>query len=131
MKKLVFGKKLSRGRSSREMLFVSLVEGLIGNGKIVTTKAKAKAVAGFADKLVTLAKKGTLSSKRLILKKLKNSKLSSKLWQDIAKLFEDRNGGYTRIVPLVSRKGDLAKMVRLEWTSKKKDENLSTKTKRN
>ena len=135
MRKREFGKKLSRERGSREALFVSLVESLVKNRKINTTKAKAKAISGYVDKLVNLAKKDTLAGKRQVLKNLRgNKEIATILWKDIAKLFADKTGGYTRIVPLVSRKGDMAEMVRMEWTnkeSKSKDENLSTKTKGN
>lgn len=69
------------------------------------------------DRLVVIAKKGTLASKRQILKRLKNNKdVSTALWTDIAKTFANRPSGFTRIIPLVARKGDLAEMVRLEWT---------------
>ncbi len=139
MIKRVFGRKLSRERSSRELLFVSLVESLVHHGQIKTTKAKAKSIIGLIDRLVVLAKKGTLASKRQILKRLKgNKEISTLLWTNIAKIFETRNGGYTRIIPLTQRKGDMAEMVRIEWTEKmksnvgatKKNENISTKTKR-
>lgn len=133
MTKKVFGRKLSRERSSRELLFVSLVESLVLHGKIKTTKAKAKSIIGLIDRLVVLAKKGTLASKRQVLKRLKgNKEVSTLLWTNIAKTFETRNGGYTRIIPLTQRKGDMAEMVRIEWTDEiKKDvKNVSTKTKR-
>lgn len=116
MKKRVFGRKLSRERSSRELLFVSLVENLVLNNKIVTTKAKAKSIQGMIDRLVVLAKKQTLASKRNILSKLKGKKeVSTILWRDIATSFVNRVSGFTRIVALPQRKGDMAEMVRLEW----------------
>lgn len=116
MNKRVFGKKLSRERSSRELLFVSLVESLVLNGKINTTKAKAKAIIGLIDRLVVLAKKGTLASKRQVLKRLKgNKETSTRLWTEVATTFANRPSGFTRIVPLTQRKGDMAEMVRLEW----------------
>lgn len=128
MRKRVFGKKLSRERGSREALFISLVESLVVNRRIDTTKAKAKSILGFVDKLVNLAKKDTLAGKRQVLSNLKgNKEVATILWRDIAKMFTNKTGGYTRIVPLVSRKGDMAEMVRLEWTY----ENLPTKTKGN
>lgn len=149
MNKRVFGTKLSRERSSRELLFVSLIENLIFHGRIKTTKAKAKAVVGLVDRLVTLAKKDTLASKRQVLKRLKNNKeISTILWTDVAKTFANRPSGFTRTIPLIARKGDLADMVRLEWTDavvrtekikkekikkvaiKKDVKNISTKTKR-
>lgn len=116
MKKKVFGRKLSRERSSRELLFVSLVENLVLNNKIVTTKAKAKSIQGMIDSLVVLAKKQTLASKRNILRKLKGKKEASTiLWRDIATTFTSRVSGFTRIISLPQRKGDMADMVRLEW----------------
>lgn len=119
MNKRVFGKKLSRERSSRELLFVSLVESLVLNDKINTTKAKAKAIVGLVDRLVVLAKKETLASKRQILKRLKgNKEVSTKLWTNIATTFANRPSGFTRVVPLTQRKGDMAEMVRLEWVEK-------------
>lgn len=118
MKKKVFGRKLSRERSSRELLFVSLVENLVLNNKIVTTKAKAKSIQGMIDGLVVLAKKQTLASKRNILKKLKGKKeISTILWRDVANAFQDRVSGFTRIISLPQRKGDMAEMVRLEWVN--------------
>lgn len=117
MNKRVFGTKLSRERSSRELLFVGLVENLVRHGRIKTTKAKAKAIVGLIDRLVVIAKKDTLHSKRQILKRLKNNKdVATMLWTDVAKTFVNRTSGFTRIIPLVARKGDLAEMVRLEWT---------------
>jgi len=68
MNKRTFGTKLSRERSSRELLFVGLVENLVLHGRIKTTKAKAKAIVGLIDRLVVIAKKNTLASKRQILK---------------------------------------------------------------
>lgn len=116
MRKKVFGAKLSRERATRGALFVSLVESLVIYGSIKTTKPKAKAIIGMVDKLVILSKKGTLASKRQILKKLRgNKKVSTLLWTDIAKTFAHRRSGFTRIVPLLQRKGDLAQMVRLEF----------------
>jgi large subunit ribosomal protein L17 len=126
MKKKIFGRKLSRERASREALFVSLVENFILNGKITTTKAKAKAVVGLIDGLVVLSKKTTLGARRLILKKVRgNTKVLAKLSKE-AENFKDRIGGYTKLIPLPNRKGDMAKMVRIEWV-KNKNENLSTK----
>ncbi|AKM82971.1 50S ribosomal protein L17 [Candidatus Woesebacteria bacterium RIFOXYC1_FULL_31_51] len=134
MVKKVFGKKLSRERATREALFVSLVESLVINKKINTTRAKAKAVIGLIDRLVSLAKKGTLASKRQILKRLKgNKKIATIIWTEVVNYFPERNSGFTRIIPISQRKGDLAKMVRLEWTEVKlkkeelKKEDLKTK----
>ena len=143
MIKRVFGKKLSRERASREALFVSLVENLVLKKTINTTKAKAKSIVGLIDHLVVLAKKQTLASKRQILKKLRgNKEVATLLWTEVVEYFPNRNSGFTRIIPLKQRKGDMAEMVRLEWTeikvkaekTKSKDKadvkNIPTKTKR-
>jgi large subunit ribosomal protein L17 len=119
MNKKVFGRKLSRSRPAREALFTSLTRSLILNGKIETTKAKAKAVIGSAEKMVTLAKKGGVSAKRNVLADLDNSKeATEKLFSAIAKAFTSRNSGFIRIISLPRRHGDNAEMVRLEWTEK-------------
>ena len=116
MRKKVFGRKLSRERSSREAFFVTLAENLVVHKKIITTKAKAKALIPLIDKLVVLSKKGTLVSKRNVLSKLRgNKKVATILWRDIAKEFDDRNSGFTRIVTLPNRLGDMAAMVRMEF----------------
>jgi|WetSurSiteA1Bulk_404760.scaffolds.fasta_scaffold15053_2 large subunit ribosomal protein L17 len=129
MRKMVFGRKLSRGKKSREALIRSLIKALIGVGKIETTKAKAKAIQGQVDKLVTMAKKNTLSSRRRVLAYLANDrKATDNLVSNIAPVFKDRKGGYTRIILLGKRLGDAAEMARLEWveqgqviTSKKEE----------
>ncbi len=117
MIKKVFGRKLGRGRAAREALFASLTRAIVLNGKISTTKAKAKAVQGDVEKVVTLARKGTLSARRQALSMLDNSKETvDKLFSQIAESFKNRNSGFTRIINLVPRKGDNTSMARLEWT---------------
>ncbi len=119
MNKKVFGRKLSRSRPAREALFASLTRSLILNGKIETTKAKAKAVIGSAEKMVTLAKKGGVTERRMVLARLDNKKDAvERLFGDIAKAFSDRNSGFLRIISLPRRRGDNAEMARLEWTEK-------------
>lgn len=119
MKKKVFGRKLGRSRPAREALFASLGRAMILNGKIVTTYAKAKAVQGDLEKFVTLSKKGDLASRRRVLASLDNSRKSvDVLFQKIGPAFAKRTSGYTRITLLPVRKGDNAKMVRIEWTEK-------------
>jgi len=133
MRKMVFGKKLSRGKKGREALLRSLVRAIVISGKIVTTKAKAKAIIGQVDKIVTLAKKGTLDSRRRVLAFLGNDRdTAERLVNTLAPSFSQRNSGYTRIILLPSRKGDNAQMARLEWVDeiKTKNENIPTKSKR-
>lgn len=117
MNKKVFGRKLSRSRPAREALFASLVRSLILNGKMETTKAKAKAVQGEVDKFVTLAKKADLQSKRIILAKLDNAwDALDALYQKVVPSFPNKTSGYTRIISLPTRRGDNARMVRMEWS---------------
>jgi len=119
MKKKVFGRKLSRDRGSRQALFRSLLKALILHGSIKTTKAKAKAIQPEVDRLVTLAKKGEPSARRQVYSFLANDKESvNKLFGEISEAFTDRAGGFTRITNLPRRRGDLAEVVRLEWSQK-------------
>jgi len=119
MNKKVFGRKLSRSRPAREALFASLAQALIKNGKIETTRAKAKAVAPSVEKMVTLAKKAEISGRRRVLSMLDGSKESMEmLFGAISKAFASKGSGYTRIISLPRRRGDNAEMVRLEWTEK-------------
>lgn len=119
MNKKVFGRKLSRSRPAREALFASLAKALIKNGKIETTRAKAKAVVPDVEKMVTLAKKAEVSGRRKVFAMLDNSKESTAvLFNAVAKAFSGKNSGFTRIVSLPRRHGDNAEMVRIEWTEK-------------
>jgi large subunit ribosomal protein L17 len=135
MNKRVFGRKLSRSRPAREALFASLTQSLIINGSIVTTRAKAKAVQGSVEKIVTLAKSGTLSARRKVTSKLDNArKPVDVLFQKVVKAFPTKTSGYTRIISLPRRVGDNAQMVRMEWTEKveyegKKKEEVKTNSK--
>jgi len=94
-------------------LLKSLAGNLFLKEKIKTTKAKAKEIAGFSEKLITKAKKGDLSSKRL-LGALLTKKIAKKLVDEIAPRYKDRKGGYTRITKLGPRKSDSAEMAIIE-----------------
>lgn len=116
MKKKVFGRKLSRERDTRRALFRSLIRALVVYEKIRTTKPKAKAIQADIDKIVSLAKKNSVSAKRRVFAALGNDKKTTKkLLEEVAPRFTDRGGGYSRIVALPRRRGDAADMVRLEW----------------
>lgn len=118
MNKKVFGRKLSRSKPSRQGLFVGLMQTFILNGKIATTQAKALAVQGSIDKLVTLAKKGDLTARRSALSKLGNKReVVAKLFDYTNNSFKERNSGFTRIIKIKPRKGDNAPMVIIEWVS--------------
>lgn len=119
MKKMVFGRKLSRGRKAREALFKSLMEALVLRGSITTTKAKAKAIQGDVDKLITLSKKDSVSARRKAAAMLGNNRaLALILFEKISKAFATRTSGFTRMILLPRRKGDNAEIARLEWSQK-------------
>jgi large subunit ribosomal protein L17 len=119
MNKKVFGRKLSRSRPAREALFATLTRALILNGKIITTRAKAKAVQGSVDKMVTMAKIGSLSARRKVMSNLDNARDATEiLFQKVVKAFPAKNSGFTRIISLPRRVGDNAQIVRMEWTEK-------------
>jgi len=116
MRKQVFGRQFSRTKNQRQALFRGLIGTLVEKGEIVTTLAKAKAVQSQAEKLITKAKKGDLSNKRVILRFLTKKYLVNRLVLGIAPLFKEKNGGYLRIIKLGQRKGDKAAMAQLSFT---------------
>lgn len=109
-------RKLSRTTKHRESLVANLIVSLIQHGRIKTTLAKAKVTRPFAEKIVTLGKKGTLHHRRLAIAKLGNISAVAKLFKDIAPKFADRKGGYTRIIKLGNRASDATLEAFLEWT---------------
>lgn len=119
MKKKVFGRKLSRSRPAREALFASLIRAMIINGRIETTRAKAKAIQGDLEKMISLSKKADISSRRKALSYLDNDrKVVDALFQNTGKAFSNRVSGFTKLISLPRRLGDNAQMVRIEWTEK-------------
>ncbi len=116
MRHKVKKKKFDRTKEQRLALYRNLARSLILEERIETTVQRAKAVRGFVEKLVTLGKKGDLASRRRALELLPDKEAVRKLFEDIAPRFEDRNGGYTRVIKLPDRrKGDCAEMAILEW----------------
>lgn len=113
MRKLKQGRKLSRKRNQRKALLKSLASAIFLHKKIKTTEAKAKEVSRFVEKCITRAKKGDLSSRR-ILAKYFSKDLNKKLIDEIAPKYKDRKGGYTRIIKLGPRKSDGAKIAIIE-----------------
>jgi len=119
MNKKVFGRKLSRSRPAREALFATLIRSMILSGKIETTMAKAKAIQGDLEHMITLAKKADIASRRRALAYLDNQReISDILFQQVGTFFKTRQSGFTRITSLPARRGDNAKMAKIEWTEK-------------
>jgi large subunit ribosomal protein L17 len=108
------GKKLGRDSAHRKALYSNLAGALIEHGRIQTTEAKAKAVKPFAEKLITLGKRGDLAARRQALAQLRSQDVVHQLFAEIAPRFAERPGGYTRIIKLGPRQGDAAAMVYLE-----------------
>jgi large subunit ribosomal protein L17 len=124
MRHRVAGKRLSRTAGQRRALRRNLVTELIRHERIRTTRAKAEAIRGQAEKLITLAKRGNVAAeeepsrgvaaRRLAAARLNDPEVVRKLFSEIAPRFATRPGGYTRMLKLGLRKGDAAEMVLLE-----------------
>ncbi|MDO8564738.1 MAG: 50S ribosomal protein L17 [bacterium] len=107
-------KKLSRKRKVRKGLVRGLTYALLRDGKIKTTEAKAKAMRPAVERLITIAKEETLSSRRLLLTRLPNRRVTKSLAAKIAPRYADRKGGYTRIIKVGRRVSDGARMAIIE-----------------
>lgn len=108
------GKKLGRDSAHRKALYANLTCSLFEHGRIRTTEAKAKAVKPYAEKMITLARRGDLHARRQALSELRSQEIVHTLFADVAPRMADRPGGYSRIVKLGQRQGDGAEMVYLE-----------------
>lgn len=115
-------RKLGRTSSARKAVFRSLVTDLILYERIQTTEAKAKELRKIADKMITLAKRGDLHARRQVAAFVRREQVSEeanqdaiqKLFSELAPRFQDRNGGYTRLIKIGPRRGDAAPMVLIE-----------------
>ena len=116
-------RKLGRETRIRRSILAGLTKDVIMNGFVVTTEARAKEVRKFVDKMITYGKKGDLVSRRKALAFLHNDKkVVDKIFNDLAKRYENRNGGYTQILKLNERRGDNALMVILRLVDETKPE---------
>jgi len=107
--------KLGRLSKHRESLLANLFCSLVEHSRVTTTLAKAKALRPFAEKVVTLGKKGALHHRRLAVAKVGQESIVKKLFTDLAPRFKERAGGYTRIMKLGPRESDSAPMAIIEW----------------
>jgi large subunit ribosomal protein L17 len=109
------GRTLGRNASHRLALMRNLTRALIEHGRIVTTVAKAKEVRPFVERLITIAKQGTLHARRLVLARLRDKDATTTLIKEVAPRFMDRPGGYTRIIRRHERRlGDAGETAFLE-----------------
>ncbi len=108
-------KKLGRTASHRRAMLRGLVTSLVLHGRIETTEAKAKSVKPLADKMVSLGKRGDLHARRQAAAFLIQPEAVKKLFDDVAPKYEERNGGYTRVLKTAPRRGDAAPMAIVEF----------------
>lgn len=107
-------RKLGRTSDHRRAMLRNLVTSFLENGKIVTTETRAKETQSIAEKMVTLGKRGDLHAKRQALSYITKEDVVKKLFDEIAPKYQERNGGYTRIMKIAPRRGDAAELVVLE-----------------
>ncbi len=121
-------RKLGRDNKHRRSMLATLTKQVIENESITTTVTRAKEARKFIDKMITYGKKGDLVSYRKALAFLHNdTKLVDKVFHDLAKRYENRNGGYTQILKLDERRGDDAQMVILKLVEENKPAKKETK----
>ncbi|MAI89102.1 50S ribosomal protein L17 [Ponticaulis sp.] len=114
-------RKLNRTSEHRKAMFANMASSLIEHEQIVTTVPKAKELRPIVEKLVTLAKKGDLASRRRAISKLRNQDMAKKLFDVLGPRYEERNGGYVRIMKAGFRHGDNAPMAVIEFVERDED----------
>lgn len=121
MRHQISGKRLGRSSAHRTALRRNLITELFRHERIKTTEAKASAIRGEAEKLITVAKRGiaagemgVVNARRRAAANLNDGEIVKKLFEDLAERYAERKGGYTRILKLGPRKGDAAEMVLIE-----------------
>lgn len=108
------GRKLGRAKGHRKALLNNLVRALFVEERIKTTEARGKEVISVADRLITLGKGGELAARREAARVVRDRRIVSKLFNEIAPRFAERQGGYTRLIKLSPRLGDAASLVLVE-----------------
>jgi large subunit ribosomal protein L17 len=108
------GRQLSRTSSHKRAMLNNMAASLFAHGRVITTEAKAKELRPFAEKLITLARRGDLHARRLVERRIKDRDTLGKLFTEIGPRFAARPGGYTRILKLGHRPGDGADVARIE-----------------
>lgn len=108
------GRQLSRNAKHRRAMLANMATSLFAHERIVTTEAKAKELRPFAERLVTLARRGDLHARRRVERRVRDRTVADRLFHEIGPRFASRPGGYTRIIKLGHRSGDGAEMARIE-----------------
>ena len=114
MRHRVKGRQLSRTASHKKAMLANMATSLFRHDRVVTTEAKAKELRPYAERLITLARRGDLHARRLVERRIKDKAVSHRLFVEIGKRFAARPGGYTRIIKLGHRPGDGADVARIE-----------------
>lgn len=118
MRHRIAHRKLNRTTSHRKAMFANMASSLIEHEQIVTTLPKAKELRPFVEKLVTLAKKGDLNSRRIAIARTRNKDMSKKLFEVLGPRYKERQGGYIRIMKAGFRHGDNAPMAVIEFVDR-------------
>ena len=108
------GRQLSRTSTHKRAMLNNMATSLFVHGRVITTEAKAKELRPFAEKLLTLARRGDLHARRLVERRIKDRETLTRLFGEIGPRFAARPGGYTRILKLGHREGDGADVARIE-----------------
>ncbi len=114
-------RKLNRTSSHRKAMFRNMAAGLIKHEQILTTLPKAKELRPYVEKLITLAKKGGLSNRRLAMSRLMDETQLKKLFDVLAERYSDREGGYSRVIKAGYRQSDAAPMAVIELVDRDED----------
>ena len=121
MRHRMSGRKLNRTSQHRQMLFRNMSQALIKHEQIVTTLPKAKELRPVVERLITLGKRGDLHARRQAYAKLRDEAMVAKLFDVLASRYEDRQGGYTRVLKAGFRYGDAAPMAVIELVDRDED----------
>ncbi|MCV0382062.1 MAG: 50S ribosomal protein L17 [Erythrobacter sp.] len=121
MRHKISGRKLQRKTGHRKALFRNMSAALIKHEQILTTAAKAKELRPYVEKLITLAKRGGLSNRRLAMSRLGDETQLKKLFDILAERYSDREGGYTRVIKAGYRGSDAAQMAIIEFVDRDVD----------
>ena len=121
MRHKIAHRKLNRTASHRKAMFANMSSSLVEHEQIVTTLPKAKELRPFVEKLVTLAKKGDLNSRRIAIARMRNKEQAKKLFDVLGPRYAERQGGYIRIMKAGFRYGDNAPMAVIEFVDRDVD----------
>ena len=121
MRHKISGRKLQRKTGHRNAMFRNMAAALIKHEQIMTTLPKAKEMRPYIEKLITLAKRGGLSNRRLAMSRLQDETQLKKLFDVLAERYSDRDGGYTRIIKAGYRDSDSAQLAIIEFVERDED----------